>query len=91
MVFKKLLIIFFLYNNYDTFFELSHDFGQTFSAPKNISNNRLFIGNSWLLVTQDDEYWCLYLKLNNGKTIDDEFVISGDNLIILHNFELEKI
>jgi hypothetical protein len=64
--------------------------GRTFSA-QNISNNSLFIGNSWLLVTQDDEYWCLYLKLNNGKTIDDEFVISGANLIILHNFELKKI
>jgi len=60
------------------------------ALQKNISNNRLFIGNSWLLVTQDDEYGFLYLKLNNGKTIDDEFVISGNNLIILHNFELKK-
>ena len=72
-----------------TSFLQSNDFGQTFSA-QNISNNRLFIGNSWLLVTQDDEYGFLYLKLNNGKTIDDEFVISGDNLIILH-FWIEKI
>jgi hypothetical protein len=32
----------------------------------------------------------VFIKPNNGKTIDDEFVISGDNLIILHNFELKK-
>jgi hypothetical protein len=64
--------------NYDIFFSVSHDNGETFSTPVNISNNAGFSLNPSMVIS-DNNVYIAWIDTSDGGDYDIFFSVSHDN------------